>query len=434
VSVPETGEDRVLLVRRPSLRAVLVMGGGRLVLLGTLGVIGAWLTTGAAWAAGAAALGLWIVLGAGTLAVVLLAWLALVCWAMRFELRERRVVARGGVLGRWSVEAPLEQATNVVVLRRLGERLLGLGTVAVFTPAAGGEVVWRLVTDAERLAERIGEQARLVRDGRVRAGPGPGVGPGVRSGAEDGAMRGAGRHAGPMDTGMSQGPSGGTSGSADAARGEAAAARPVVLGIAGGIGSGKSRFAAALGRLGCHVIDSDQRAKAALDRPDVRARLVEWWGERVVGAGGAVDRSVVASIIFGDARERARLEALVHPIVRQERAAMIREAALAGARGVVVDAPLLFEAGVDKECDAVVFVDAPLDVRLERVRATRGWSDEELVRRERAQMPVEEKRARCRYVVDNSGRPGTRGLDEQAREILEDAVRRAGSGAERGRV
>ncbi|MBY0263202.1 MAG: dephospho-CoA kinase, partial [Phycisphaerales bacterium] len=148
------------------------------------------------------------------------------------------------------------------------------------------------------------------------------------------------------------------------------------------------------------------------------------WGPGVLGEGGRIERAKVASIIFADASERVRLEALVHPIVRQERAAMIREAREARAAGVIVDAPLLFEAGVDAECDAVVFVDAPPAVRLARVQSSRGWTTEELERRERAQMSLDEKRARCRYVIDNGGAEGVNGqrpLAEQAREVLDDA-------------
>ena len=176
-----------------------------------------------------------------------------------------------------------------------------------------------------------------------------------------------------------------------------------VIGLAGGIGAGKSAVALALQRLGCVVSDSDARAKALLDRPDIRARLVQWWGPRVTDPMGRIDRRAVASIIFPDPAERARLEGLIHPILKLEREVEAERAKRDGAAAFVVDAPLLFEAGLHEACDAVIFVDAPLAHRLERVRASRGWDEHELARREVAQWPIERKRAACGYVVTNAG-------------------------------
>jgi dephospho-CoA kinase len=178
--------------------------------------------------------------------------------------------------------------------------------------------------------------------------------------------------------------------------------RPFVVGVAGGVGAGKSEVARAFERLGCVVSDSDREARAALDLPEVRRELVSWWGEGVVdGATGRIDRGRVAEIVFADARERTRLEGLTHPVAHRRRRALIERAEREGIPGVVVDAPLLFEAGVDAECDAVVFVEAPRATRVERVRASRGWTEAELDRREAAQMDPAEKRGRCRFVIEN---------------------------------
>lgn len=177
----------------------------------------------------------------------------------------------------------------------------------------------------------------------------------------------------------------------------------VVIGIAGGVGSGKSEVTRAFERLGAVVIDSDAQARAALEQPEVKAELVRWWGEGVLGADGGVDRKAVADIVFRDERERKRLEGLIHPLVRSRREEIIRGARARGAKVAVIDAPLLFEAGVDAECDAVVFVDAPRDIRLARVRTSRGWDEAELDRRERNQLALKEKRARSRYVIENTG-------------------------------
>ncbi|MEN0021595.1 MAG: dephospho-CoA kinase [Planctomycetota bacterium] len=183
---------------------------------------------------------------------------------------------------------------------------------------------------------------------------------------------------------------------------EDAQRRPLVIGIVGGIGAGKSAVARLLATHGAAVIDSDTIAKAALDREDVRDALVSWWGDEVLGADGRIDRQAVGKIVFADDVERRKLESLVHPLVHAARAEAITDAAAAGVRAVVVDAPLLFEAGVDRECDVVIFVDVPRETRLARV-ASRGWDEAELDRREAAQWPIDRKRAASSHVIENAG-------------------------------
>lgn len=176
---------------------------------------------------------------------------------------------------------------------------------------------------------------------------------------------------------------------------------PAVVGVAGGIGAGKSAVARSFARLGCVVIDSDKEARSLLLRDDVKAELVSWWGSDILDAHGEVDRSAVARIVFTDPRERERLEGLTHPLLKTNRERVKSEARSAGAPAVILDAPLLFEAGLNEGCDAVVFVDAPREVRLKRVRDHRGWDEAELDRREKSQLPLEEKRSRSDYVVRN---------------------------------
>ncbi len=181
--------------------------------------------------------------------------------------------------------------------------------------------------------------------------------------------------------------------------------RPVIIGLAGGIGSGKSTVARVFEGLGCVVIDSDRLSKEALAREDVRETLRQWWGGAVLTGDGQVDRGAVARIVFSDPKERARLEGLIHPLIAQARAKRIEDARNAGVDAVILDAPLLFEAGLDKEVDVVVFVDCPFETRVERVKTTRGWDEAELQLREKAQLGVEHKRQRSDYEVVNMGSP-----------------------------
>jgi dephospho-CoA kinase len=206
--------------------------------------------------------------------------------------------------------------------------------------------------------------------------------------------------------------------SASSASGGAPIGGPAVLGIVGGIGSGKSTVAREFERLGWYVIDSDAEVRCVLRRPDVARTLAQWWGTRVLDADGTVDRSAVGRIVFADESARKRLEGLVHPLVTRTRAeAIARAAAAAGVPpvGVIYDAPLLFEAGLDRECDAVAFVEASAAVREERLRLSRGWGREEIAKREAAQWPLERKKALSRFVIQNDGTPLD--LAEQCRRI-----------------
>lgn len=179
---------------------------------------------------------------------------------------------------------------------------------------------------------------------------------------------------------------------------------PLVIGIAGGIGAGKSAAAQALESLGCVVADADALARQALDAPAVRDQLVDWWGPRVLDDAGAVDRGAIAAIVFEEEDALERLEGLVHPEVERGRQAIF-DAAPEHARAMVIDAPLLYEVGLDEVCDVVVFIDAPRSIRLERVAQSRGWDARELDRREVRQLALDTKRSQADHVLVNEEGP-----------------------------
>ena len=181
--------------------------------------------------------------------------------------------------------------------------------------------------------------------------------------------------------------------------------RPVVVGLLGGVGSGKSSVARTFERLGALVLDADREAHRVLEEPAVVAGLEERFGPGVLDPAGGIDRGALASLVFGPgATERRRfLEGLVHPrvLARIEAALTGPEAA---ARGLVVlDVPLLLESGLGERCDHLVFVDASEKTRLARCATNRDWDAEEVSRRERAQTSVAEKRAQADHVLDNDG-------------------------------
>jgi dephospho-CoA kinase len=176
-----------------------------------------------------------------------------------------------------------------------------------------------------------------------------------------------------------------------------------IIGLTGGIGSGKSFIANVFGELGCMVINSDELVRRAYNDTVVKFEIKKWWGKLVFDPNGEIDRAAVARKVFQYPSERQRLENLLHPIVDQTRERMMRMAAEnPEVKAYVWDTPLLFETHLNERCDTVVFVDTPVKLRLQRVAETRGWDEAELGRRENLQMPLDKKKEIADYVVVNT--------------------------------
>ena len=179
----------------------------------------------------------------------------------------------------------------------------------------------------------------------------------------------------------------------------------IVVGLVGGIGSGKSTVARHFVELGATAVDADRIGHDVLCRDDVRQEVKNRWGEGVFDENGWIDRSKLAKMVFSrlpDGKQSLNdLEAITHPRigeVLQDRLARFR---LGNVPIVVLDAPVLLKAGWDRFCDHLVFVECPWDQRLARV-STRGWDSNQLREREAAQLPLDDKRARCDAVINNS--------------------------------
>lgn len=191
-----------------------------------------------------------------------------------------------------------------------------------------------------------------------------------------------------------------------------------VIGVIGGVGSGKSHVARMFGQLGCLVIDSDELIASAYQREDVKNTLRAWWGPDVLDRQGQVIRSTVARKVFNHPAERQRLETLLHPVEAEMRQQIMRDrAGDEQVRAYVWDTPLLVEAGLAGRCDAVVFVDAPDEVRFERVQRARGWSRAEWESREKSQLPLDKKRKIANDIVWNTSDADDE-VRDQVREVL----------------
>jgi dephospho-CoA kinase len=189
----------------------------------------------------------------------------------------------------------------------------------------------------------------------------------------------------------------------------------LVVGLAGGVGSGKSTVAGFFRNWGARVVEADRIGHRVLDRPSIRAALGRAWGADILREG-RVDRGALARRVFRTRRSVERLNRLVHPAILQ----VIRRQIRRSTGWVVLDAALLFEAGADRLCDRVVFVRAPRAVRIRRTRA-RGWGAGELARRERFQKAPAYKEKKADYVIDNAGSKSR--TKAQARRIRDELRR-----------
>ena len=177
----------------------------------------------------------------------------------------------------------------------------------------------------------------------------------------------------------------------------------VICGICGGIGSGKSYIAQQFQSFGAAVFNADQVGHRVLLQEDVKACLVEQWGNDVLDDSSEIDRSKVAALVFAQTiqaeRDREFLQAVTHPLIEKELEAFIAESA---SNVVIVDAALLLETGWQSLCHQIIFVDASDEVRLKRCQQ-RGWEEDELHSREAAQWNLARKRSRADFIIDNNG-------------------------------
>jgi dephospho-CoA kinase len=161
----------------------------------------------------------------------------------------------------------------------------------------------------------------------------------------------------------------------------------ILIGILGGVASGKSAVCNCLRSLGAAVLDADRVGHAVLREAEVKRAIHHRWGGKVFDAAGEIDRPAVAQIVFAATPESKTeltfLEQLTHPRIGQRLQAQLAELNREGARAAVLDAPVMLKAGWDRMCQRIMFVDTPRCLRLERARQ-RGWTEADFEAREAA--------------------------------------------------
>jgi dephospho-CoA kinase len=180
----------------------------------------------------------------------------------------------------------------------------------------------------------------------------------------------------------------------------------IVVGIVGGIASGKSVVADEFKALGAVCIDADRVGHQVLEEQEVVDALVNRWGDAIIDPEtGKLNRLAIAKIVFGEHEDAKRelefLESISHPRISTSVKNKISQSRLRGERMVILDAALLIKAGWDSMCDFVVYVDVDRSTRLERAKL-RGWTEQEYTRREQSQAPLAEKRQKADILIDNS--------------------------------
>jgi len=199
-----------------------------------------------------------------------------------------------------------------------------------------------------------------------------------------------------------------------------------IVGITGGIGSGKSTAAHFLASKGAILIDADKIASQLLTDQKVKEEIVEEFGESVLDGQGNVYRTYLAHAAFESKKNLEKLNKIMHPRITAEVQAQVEKVEKAVSKKgknnkekdlIVIDAPLLFESGLDKLCDVTIFVDTDLDTRLKRTEEQRGWTKEELERREGFQDPPAKKKKKATHSVENMG--STEKMEEQLMEVLD---------------
>jgi dephospho-CoA kinase len=194
----------------------------------------------------------------------------------------------------------------------------------------------------------------------------------------------------------------------------------LVIGILGGIASGKSTVAAELAKLGCKIIDADRIAHEALCRQDIRQKVTDLFGEGILDSSGKINRKELANLVFADADKLSSLNKIIHPLVLKRAEELVEQySRQRQVRATVLDMPLLLEASWAKRCDKLIFVRCKRPLRLQRAKKM-GFDENQIKIRENFQISLDNKAAIADNVIDNNSNLST--LVRQVADIFSNMV------------
>jgi dephospho-CoA kinase len=175
-----------------------------------------------------------------------------------------------------------------------------------------------------------------------------------------------------------------------------------IIGILGGIGSGKSTVAAEFAKLGCKVIDADKIAHELLDEPDVKAKIVNLFGRAILDSAGIIVREKLAEVVFTDADKLSSINEVIHPIVLQRAEKLIKKYNSQNqVKAIILDMPLLVEVGWDKRCNKLIFVNCEQKLRLNRAKKL-GFDKNQVKIRENFQISLDNKANLADNTINNN--------------------------------
>ncbi|MBN1787697.1 MAG: dephospho-CoA kinase [Sedimentisphaerales bacterium] len=175
-----------------------------------------------------------------------------------------------------------------------------------------------------------------------------------------------------------------------------------IIGIMGGIASGKSTVAKALAARGCAVIDADQIAKEFLKKDEVKAQIRDEFGDGVFDNNGEIDNKKLADVVFSSPDMVKKINAVIHPMVLAQTQRLVEKYQKQPVKAIVLDMPLLTEVGWDARCDKLIFVQCDEKIRLKRAQKTGFLSENELKKRENLQISLDKKADMVQYRVENN--------------------------------